>query len=274
MVCSDLSRGGFFLRTEGEPPPLFSPLTVTLALPGGPLTLHCEVVSHVTPEQARTWNMAPGFGVQFRESTPTLRLTLGQLLDGQPVRPPSPPQTPAEDPEARALLEHYQPRLSGDHYAVLGLAPDAGLEAVRGRARELLAALGAVRREQLGRAQRGPLDTLLARVREAGETLSHLSRRAAYDARLGNFRGVACCLAAGLTATQLEALRADFLLQRPSAAGTAHIHLLTGGALERDGQLAPALEAYERGLALDPLDLNLQQRYRVLRRALADRAAG
>jgi serine/threonine-protein kinase len=54
-------------------------------------------------------------------------------------------------------------------------------------------------------------------------------------------------------------------------AGTAHIHLLSGGALERDGQLARALEAYERGLAVDPLDLNLHQRYRAVRKALAAR---
>jgi serine/threonine-protein kinase len=273
LVVTDLSRGGFFLRTEGELPPLFSRLSVTLEVPEGPLTLLCEVVSHVTAEQARTWQMAPGFGVQFKETTPTLRLTLGQLLSGDPARPPSPAPPPSEDPEVRALLERHQARLTGDHYTVLGLAQDASVEAIRVRARELLTELGAVRRDLLPRTQRVPLDTLLARVREAGEVLSNLSRRAAYDARQGNFRGVACCLAAGLTATQLEALRSEFLLQRPNAAGTAHIHFLTGSALERGGQLAPALEAYERGLAVDPLELNLQQRYRLVRKALAGRAS-
>jgi serine/threonine-protein kinase len=272
LVCSDLSRGGLFLRTEGELPKLFTRLTVTLELPGGPLDFPCEVVSHVTPEQARTWRTAPGFGVQFMDTTPTLRLTLGQLMSGEPVRSPSPAEPSAEDAEVRALLERHQAKLSGDFYAVLGLPQDAPFEPIRARARELFAELGTVRRSSLARAQRAQLDALLARVREAGETLANHTRRAAYDAQLGNFRGVACCLAAGLTATQLEALRRDFLARRPNVAGNAHIHFRTGSALERDGQHARALEAYERGLALDPLDLNLHQRYRVLRKALAGRS--
>jgi serine/threonine-protein kinase len=192
-------------------------------------------------------------------------------MSGAPVRSPVPAELPPEDAEVRALLERHQAKLSGDFYAVLGLAQDSAFEPIRARARELFAELGTVRRSSLGRAQRTQLDALLARVREAGETLANHTRRAAYDALLGNFRGVACCLAAGLTATQLEALRRDFLATRPSVEGKAHIHFLTGSALERDGQLARALEAYERGLALDPLDLNLQQRYRTLRKALAGR---
>ena len=77
---------------------------------------------------------------------------------------------------------------------------------------------------------------------------------------------------AGLTATQLEGLRKDFLLRRPNAAGTARVHILTGNAYERNGQLARAVESYERGLAVDPLDLSLLQRYRAVRRSLGQRA--
>jgi len=72
--------------------------------------------------------------------------------------------------------------------------------------------------------------------------------------------------------TQLEAVRREFLLKRPSAAGTAHVHVLTGNAYERNGQLDRALEAYERGLTADPLDLQLYQRCRAIRRALAAKA--
>jgi serine/threonine-protein kinase len=93
-----------------------------------------------------------------------------------------------------------------------------------------------------------------------------------YDALLGNFRGVEICLAAGLTVTQLEGLRRDFLLRRPNAAGTARVHILTGNAYERNGQLARAVESYERGLAVDPLDLTLLQRYRAVRRILGQRS--
>jgi serine/threonine-protein kinase len=192
-------------------------------------------------------------------------------MSGEPVRSAPAAGPSAEDVEVRALLERHQSKLSGDFYAVLGLAPDSAFEPIRARARELFAELGTVRRSSLGRAQRAQLDALIARVREAGETLANHTRRAAYDAQLGNFKGVACCLAAGLTATQLEALRRDFLARRPNVAGSAHIHFRTGSALERDGQLARALEAYERGLTLDPLDLNLHQRYRVLRKALVAR---
>jgi serine/threonine-protein kinase len=92
-----------------------------------------------------------------------------------------------------------------------------------------------------------------------------------YDALMGNFWGVESCLAAGLTVTQLEALRRDFLVKRPNAAGTAHVHVLTGHAYERNGQLDRALEAYERGLTADPLDLQLYQRIRAIRRTLASR---
>ncbi len=106
---------------------------------------------------------------------------------------------------------------------------------------------------------------MITRVREAAETLTNLPRRAMYDALMGNFRGVECCLAAGLTVTQLEAVRKDFLAKRPNAAGTAHVHMLTGNAYESNGQLERALEAYERGLTVDPLDLPLQ-RYRAVRR--------
>ena len=96
---------------------------------------------------------------------------------------------------------------------------------------------------------------------------------AMYDAMMGNFRGVEACLAAGLTVTQLEALRRDFLARRPNAAGTAHVHILTGNAYEKNGQLARALETYERGLVADPLDLQLLQRCRAVRRALASRGS-
>ena len=71
----------------------------------------------------------------------------------------------------------------------------------------------------------------------------------------------------------MESLRREFLARYPQSEGTARSHLLSGGGLERDGQLARALEQYERGLALDPLEPGLLQCYRVIRRARAARAA-
>ncbi|MFP2912583.1 serine/threonine protein kinase, partial [Pyxidicoccus sp. 3LFB2] len=108
--------------------------------------------------------------------------------------------------------------------------------------------------------------------REAGDALGAPVQRALYDAGRGNHLGVARCLEAGLSAEQLESLRREFLARHPQAAGMARVHFLSGGGLERDGQLARALAHYEQGLALDPLEPGLLQRYRVVRRALAARA--
>jgi serine/threonine-protein kinase len=229
------------------------------------------VVRLVTPEQARLWGMAPGFGLQFIEAPADFKAALAQLLQGGTGNTPLAMVEPAEDAEASTLLEGFRTNLQKDHYSLLSLQQDANLENVRARMRVALAELEALRGRPLSSPQRALRESVLTRVRDAGETLTNVSRRAMYDALLGNIRGVECCLAAGLTATQLESLRRDFLTRRPNAAGTARIHVLTGNAYERNGQLARAVEAYERGLALDPLDLALLQRCRAVRRALGQR---
>ena len=91
---------------------------------------------------------------------------------------------------------------------------------------------------------------------------------AAYDAERGNFQGVARCLAAGLTASQLEELRRDFLSRRPHAQGPLRVHLATAQAHQQAGLLSHAREAYERALILDPLSLELHKQYLAVCRAL------
>ncbi|RKH41499.1 PilZ domain-containing protein, partial [Corallococcus llansteffanensis] len=273
---SDLSRGGVFLHATGELPPLFARVQVVLPLRTGPLAVTCEVVRHVSPEQARAWSMCPGFGVQFVAPSPTLKARVEQHLSGAPASAPPAPRELPDDAEAERVLESHRERPGGDgtHYTVLGLAPDVELEAVRERARDVWTTLSALRQRPLSRGQQSRLESMLGRVRDAGDTLGVPLRRARYDARLGNPRGVARCLEAGLTPGQAEALRREYLAEQPRAVGAARVHFLTGGALERDGQLQRALEAYERGLKLDPLELEFQQRYRVVDRALGARAAG
>ncbi len=272
LTGSDLSRGGLFLRSGGSLPPLCARLPVVLELESGPLSVLCEVVRHVPPEQARVWGMPTGFGVQFVEATAALKAAVDQVLKGGTVR--RPPQVPqADDVDAARVLESWRQRSAGDHYAVLALPPDADMEAVRVRMRESWSSLESLRQRPLSPSQRAQLDALVVRVREAGEALGAPMQRALYDAWHGNHPGVARCLEAGLTAEQLESLRREFLARRPQAAGTARVHFLTGGGLERDGQLTRALEHYERGLALDPLEPGLIQRYREVRRALAARSA-
>ncbi len=269
LVCSDIARGGLFLRTQGDLPQLFSRVQVTLELARGPLTSACEVVRLVTPEQARLWGMAPGFGVQFVEPPADFKAAVAQLLKGGTGNTPLAVTEHAADAEATGLLEGYRLNLQKDHYSLLSLALDISCEAVRTRVRAVLAELEGLRARALSTAQRSLLESVATRARDAGETLANAQRRAMYDALLGNFRGVESCLAAGLTATQMESLRRDFLMRRPNAAGTARVHILTGNAFERNGQLARAVEAYERGLVVDPLDLSLLQRYRAVRRAMA-----
>ncbi|WP_375756883.1 protein kinase [Corallococcus exercitus] len=273
---SDLSRGGVFLHATGELPPLFAQVQVVLPLSSGPLCVTCEVVRHVSPEQAQAWSMRPGFGVQFVAPSAALKARVEQHLASAPASSPPAPQELPDDAEAERVLAMWRGQLAGEgtHYAVLGLSPDVELEPARERARELWAALSALRQRPLSRGQRSRLESMLIRVRDAGDTLGMAPRRARYDARLGNARGVARCLEAGLTAAQTDALRREFLAEQPRAVGTARVHFLTGSALERDGQLQRALEAYERGLELDPLEWEYQQRRRVVLRALGTRLSG
>ncbi|HET9451200.1 MAG TPA: serine/threonine protein kinase, partial [Aggregicoccus sp.] len=170
------------------------------------------------------------------------------------------------DAALTALLEPYRRKGGSDPYLLLSLPQDASQDAVRARAREARAELEALLKRSLPAAQRAQAEAVLTRVREAGELLGPPERRALYDAHRGNFRGVAACIAAGITVTRLEALRSEHLAAHPGAAGKAHVFFLTAQAFERDGQQARAQESYERALALDPLHLELQQRYRALRR--------
>ncbi|WP_254614600.1 protein kinase [Myxococcus sp. CA056] len=274
LTGSDLSRGGLFLRSEGVLPPIFARLPMVLELDSGPQSVVCEVVRHVPEEQARVWGMATGFGVQFVEATLALKASVDALLRAGPNRRPPPPLVPmADDAEAAHVLESYRTRLAGDHYAVLAVPPDLEMGALRTRTREARGSLESLRQRPLSPSQCLLLDSVLGRLHEAGDVLGTVTQRALYDAWRGNHRGVARCLEAGLTSEQLDSLRREFLARRPQSAGMARVHYLSGSALEREGQLSRALETYERGLALDPLESSLHHRYRTVRRALDARGA-
>ncbi|MFP2962883.1 protein kinase domain-containing protein [Myxococcus sp. 1LA] len=269
---SGLSRGGLFLHGGRFLPPLCARLPVVLELASGPLSVMCEVVRLVPPAQARVWGMPTGFGVQFVEATAMLRAAVDALLKGEPVR--EAPSAPSEeDPAVARLLEAWRQRSAGDAYAVLALDQDSDMGTVRLRTREAWRSLESLERLPLTHPQRAQVDALRIRVREAAEALGATVQRALYDAWRGNHRGVAKCLEAGLTAEQLESLRREFLARRPQAMGSARVHFQTGGALEREGRLSQALEQYERGLKLAPLEVDMLQRYRRLRRVLGGRAA-
>jgi serine/threonine-protein kinase len=268
LTCTDLTRGGMFLCTDSAPPPLFSRVRVALEHPEGELTCECEVVRHVQAEEARAWGMATGFGVQFVEPSVAFKAAVAHLMLGQPLNTLRPPMDPAAEAEVEQMLAPYRDRGTEDLYAFLALPPDTGCEELRVRARRACHALERLRERPISPPLRAKVDTVLERVRKAAETLGQPRRRAAYDAERGNFMGVARCLLAGLTATQLEELRRDFLARRPHTHGPLRVHLATAQAHQQAGLLVHAREAYERALILDPLSLELHKQYLDVCRAL------
>ncbi len=257
ISCTDISRGGMFLSTEGKMPMLFSKVKLTVA----DSVLMGEVVRHVTSEQAKAWGMSPGFGVQFVELTPAVRETITRLIQGLPASQPLKPLVSAsDDPEAEKVLERYRQRIHGDHYVLVGVATDAESAEIRSRAREAVQELERTAQRSISANQRSQLDAAIARVKAAANVLGNPLHRAEFDANRGNFRGVMRCLQAGLTIVDLERLRTQHLAANPTAAGSAQVKVLACRVYEGKGQFKEALDAVEAALQLDPLNLQYHQR--------------
>ena len=264
LPCNDISKGGMFLSTSHELPPVFSRLKITIPSAEN-LELLAEVVRHVPADQARAWGMSAGFGVQFLDVTPSLKEDLHRLVQGLPVQPKSlAPRTGA--PSIEAVLTRYRERVNGDHYIVLALQPTSELELVRTRAAEAMAELSELMRKTVVPTEVAQLDAALSRVKLARDTLSTPMARARYDANRGNWRGVAQCILGGLGPLDLERLRQEFLLMHPTAAGSAHVKFLASRGFEQKGQFKEALDAMESALQLDPLKLDLHQRHAQLKK--------
>ncbi|MCY1046449.1 protein kinase [Corallococcus sp. bb12-1] len=274
-----VGRTGLFFPLASPPPALLADVSLLLRLPGGELPCTAQVVRHVTVEQAQAWHMAPGFGVQLRDSGPGFQATLAQLrhatrpmsMSGQAVASAAIP-TP-EDTQAETVLQVFRRRLAGDPYAVLELPRDATLESVRTAAQRARGALELLKARPLSDAQRAQVERALERVAGALHTLGHVERRVEYDATLGNVEGIERCLAAGLTATMLEQCRRRFLAGNTGREGRAAVHRLSGDALASVGRLEEALAAYEQAVRADPLDLEGLKRWRFLRARVRGSAA-
>jgi serine/threonine-protein kinase len=259
LKCTDISRGGMFLATEGRLPPLFTKVKITIS-EGGDILLG-EVVRHVTPEQARAWGMSGGFGVQFVDLTAHLRDTVARLIQGlPPSEQPKASISATDDAEAEKVLSKYRQRINGDHYALVGCATDAESSEVRAKVREATAELERVAARTLSVNQRTQVDAAIARLKSAADVLGNPLHRAEFDANRGNFRGVMRCLQAGLTVVDLEKLRTAHLAANPNAAGGALVKHLASKAYEGKNQLKEAVDAIESALQLDPLNLTYHQR--------------
>jgi serine/threonine-protein kinase len=271
LRCVDVSRGGVFLCAEGALPPVFSRVKLALELEGNLLKCEAEVVRHVSPEQAKAWNMSPGFGVQFVDTAPSFREAIARALQGMPVpaKPAPAARTVDDDAAAEPLLEYYRRRVSGDHYVVLSMAADSEIADLRARARDARRDLESLRLRRLSPRQEGQVLTALERLGAATEVLGTAQRRAEYDAHRGNFKGVARCISAGLTVSDLESLRGAYLSSHRGSDSRAQIHFSTGQAWETKESFDEALAEFERALALDPLNLRFHQRYWALKRRVA-----
>lgn len=267
LECTDISRGGMFLTTEGDMPAVFTRLKVVIPSQGN-LGLLGEVVRHVPSDQARAWGMAPGFGLQFVEVTPPLRDLIARLVQGLPVQPRA--DRPASAVRSvESMLHSYRDRVNGDHYVVLGAAADEDSVEIRRRGEAALKELEMFKTSAEA-AQRAQLEAAISRVRTAIEVLGVPQVRARYDANRGNHRGIARCLVTGLGPLDLERLRQEFLLEHPSAAGSAHVKYLASKAYEARHQMKEAFDACDAALKIDPLNLQLHQRIAAIAKRLRD----
>ena len=255
----DLSRAGIYACVPEPLPALFTRVQVSLEHPAGALT-RAEVVRQVPELQARAWGFSAGVALQFLEPAPPFKEAVSRRLKGlAPLTPKG-----VGDPEIERVLNRAR-TAPPDPYARLGLSQDAEFDDIRARWRELRGELEGVQARGANPSQQDEAQRLLAKLNEVVERIATPARRVELDAEAGNFRGVARCISAGLTVTALENHRARFLVTHPGAEARAQVQAAAARGFETHGQRAHALEAYERALELDPLNLGLQQRFWGLR---------
>jgi tRNA A-37 threonylcarbamoyl transferase component Bud32 len=268
VTMRDLSRGGLFICLDGAQPTAFSRLRLSLQAPAGEWA-DAEVVRQVTAEQATAWGMAPGVAVQFVSPSRAFKEAVAHRMEGHaPQQGSATPSAERLDALCEKMLHTWRPKLAGSPYLLLGCVQDADFSEIRTRLRAVRAEVEKLKERELAPSQRRELEGVLARILEAGETISTPARRAETDAELGNWRGVGRCIAAGLTVTELEARRDSFLKTHPGVDTRAHVHRVAGKAWEGTSAMTQAVEEYERGLQLDPLNLGLHQAYWALKRRM------
>jgi uncharacterized protein (TIGR02266 family) len=137
LWVKDISRGGMFLRTQ-SPLDVFEKVTVVLELPdGSQVDLHGSVV-HVIPPDKATDKASAGMGVQFTDLTPDKRDLLEAFLERSKTQVSRVTAPSVLDTESFAEHIRHLLWLSGDpdaltdadYYAILGVPPDAPVEAI------------------------------------------------------------------------------------------------------------------------------------------------
>jgi eukaryotic-like serine/threonine-protein kinase len=262
---SEVTRGGLFLSDEGVLPPLFSRVEVLVPREGGaPVEIGGEVVRHVAAADAARWHMAQGFALQLGALTAEQRAAvdgLAALLAAPPALTPQPLSVPAP-----LALTTFEQRAAAGPYELLGARPEDGLPEVRERARAVRRELDRLRSGLSPAEQTTRLAALLARVDAAVGLLGTPAERLMFDARRGNFQGVAHCVTAGIPASVIEARRQALLAEDPRPAAEAKRHLARAQVATKLGNFPSALAEYTSALRRDPLDLEIHKAYWGLKR--------
>ncbi len=195
-----------------------------------------------------------------------LRAALEGLLRADEAQIVGSTAPPATDGDAWAELARWERCAPGDHYALLEVGLEADCVQIRRRAHRAISRLEALA-EKLPEAGRERVEALMERLHAAASVLGVPAWRAAFDAERGNYLGVAQCLGAGLNAAQLEALRSDFVERHEPQVEQALFQLKRGEHEAQHGRAERAMGEYAQALALDPLRLELHERYWPLARA-------
>lgn len=252
VEAGDVALDGFFAAWDGALPPLAARLPVELSFAGRTVACECDVVRHVTRDEALIWSVAAGVFVQFTEPGEPLRQLLTAALKSARSTPDAEPR---QDAELARLLSRAA-TVSGNPYTLLGAPPHVDAAGVHRRATAALRRLEAFRERPLPAAQRQALEALRQRVEAARRTLTEPLSRAGYDALRGNLAGLLRCVREGLTEERVEPLRRAFLAARPDAEARARTLFTQGHALEVQHSLGAALAHYAEALSLDPLNVS------------------
>ncbi|WP_233602101.1 protein kinase [Corallococcus sp. CA047B] len=259
VSVSDVAPEGLFAECRGSLPPLAARLPVEVSFRGETAVGACDVVRHVTFDEARTWNVPAGVFVHFSDEYPALsRILLRALTEDL---------EPAPDAELARMLSRAE-AVARDPYTLLGAKPDADFGDVRRRAQAALRRLDVFQGRALPASQRQALESLRIRVLAAQRMLGEPQSRVGYDATRGNVAGLARCVAAGVPEPTMEALRSAFLAARPEVETQARALFTRGHALEVQRSVPAALECYAEALKLDPLNTSWLRHYQSLREQL------
>ncbi len=254
-VC-EVSEDGLLLSWDGLPPPLASQLQVELTFNGWTLTNTCDVVRVMTLSEALAESQGSGFSLLFSQDSAEVR----RLVERAAAEP-------ALDADLAQLLTRAS-LCRSDPYSLLSLPPHADFAEVLQRAAAAERRLEPFREKLLPEAQRKSLESLRLQLEVARRTLGDPLARAGFDATRGNFRGVARCLAAGISQEMVERLRQAFLSARPEAEERARALFDEGILLEAQRVLDIALSRYAEALTVDPLNASIHRYYQSLQQRM------